>query len=314
MTTIGIMLEGQEGLTWERFLQLARLIEDLGFEALFRSDHLTALDHFPERQTLELWTSLTALALHTKRLRFGPLVCSLTFCHPALIAKKAIALDELSGGRFELGIGAGWYKGEHAMFGIPFPPFQARLDMLDEGAQVIKALWSGQPTTLAGKYFSLANAETHPSPTQNPPPLIMGGKNEQRTLRLVAQHATEWNCTYLGPEGFQRKSQILDEHCAAIGRDPRTLRRSLMLPFVIGNDAATLADRVRAHHAMFANFIPPDFPGWRAAGFVGGTPAQIVEQLQQYRAAGADRILLQHNDFADTASLELLAREVLPHV
>ena len=121
MTHIGIMIEGQEDLTWERFFRLAQAVEDLGFESLFRSDHLTALGHFPTRRTLELWSSLTALALRTQRIRFGPLVCSLTFCHPSLLAKKAASIDVLSGGRFELGIGAGWYRGEHEMFGLAFP-------------------------------------------------------------------------------------------------------------------------------------------------------------------------------------------------
>ncbi|MGH2521966.1 MAG: TIGR03560 family F420-dependent LLM class oxidoreductase, partial [Anaerolineales bacterium] len=210
MAHLGIMLEGQEDLTWERFFRLAEAVETLGFESLFRSDHLTALDPFPQRRSLELWTSLTALALRTRRIRFGPLVCSMTFRHPAMLAKMSASVDVLSGGRFELGIGAGWYEGEHRMFGIPFPPYRARLEMLDEGAQVIKALWSGQPTTFNGQHYRLENAETHPQPVQHPPPLIMGGKNEKRTLRLVAQHATEWNCSYAGTETFQHKSRVLD--------------------------------------------------------------------------------------------------------
>src|SRR5574341_1027574 len=282
MAHIGIMLEGQEDLTWERFFRLVQVVEDLGFESLFRSDHLTALASFPKRHSLELWSSLTALALRTHRLRFGPLVCSLTFTPPSLLAKKAAALDVLSNGRFELGIGAGWYKEEHQMFGVPFPPFRTRLDMLEEGAQVIRALWSGQPVSFNGKYYQLDQAETHPLPIQNPMPLIMGGKNEHRTLRIVAEHASEWNCTYIGVEAFGHKSRVLEEHCAAIGRDPRTLRRSLMIPFVIGEDDATLHKRVNAHHAMSPNWIPGTWAAWRAAGFIGGSPAQIVEQLKAY--------------------------------
>jgi len=312
MAHIGIMIEGQEDLTWERFFHLAQAVEDLGFESLFRSDHLTALDSFPTRNSLELWSSLTALALRTRRLRFGPLVCSVTYCHPSLIAKKAASVDALSDGRFELGIGAGWYKGEHRMFGIPYPPYQTRLEMLDEGARVIKALWSGHPTTFKGKHFSLDAAETHPSPTQNPPPLIMGGKNEQRTLRIVAEHATEWNCTYIGVEGFRHKSRVLDEHCAALGRDPRTLRRSLMIPFVIGKDEAALQNRINAHRAMFPS-LPATFADWRAAGFIGGSPAQVVDQLKAFEAVGVARFMLQQNDLDDLASLEFLARDVLPH-
>ncbi len=312
MAHIGIMLEGQEDLTWERFLRLALAVEDLGFESLFRSDHLTALDAFPARRTLELWSSLTALALRTRRIRFGPLVCSLTFCHPSLLAKKAASVDLLSGGRFELGLGAGWYRGEHKMFGLPFPPYPTRLEMLDEGARVIRALWSGQATTFAGKHYRLEAAETHPSPAQTPLPLILGGKNEQRTLRIVAEHATEWNCTYIGVEGFRHKSQVLDEHCAAIGRDPPTLRRSLMTPFVIGKDEAALQNRINAHRVTFSS-LPATFADWRAAGYIGGSPAQVLDQLNAFAEIGVARFMLQQNDLDDLTSLELLASEALPH-
>ncbi len=312
MAHIGIMIEGQEDLTWERFFRITQAVEDLGFESLFRSDHLTALDSFPARHTLELWSSLTALALRTRRIRFGPLVCSLTFCHPSLLAKKAASIDVLSGGRVELGIGAGWYRGEHKMFGLPFPPYPTRLEMLDEGARVIKALWSGQPATFAGRHYRLEAAETHPSPAQSPPPLILGGKNEQRTLRIVAEHATEWNCTYIGVEGFRRKSQVLDEHCAAIGRDPHTLRRSLMTPFAIGQDEAALQNRINAHRATFPS-LPATFADWRAAGYIGGSPAQVVDQLNAFAEVGVARFMLQQNDLDDLASLELLASHVLPY-
>jgi alkanesulfonate monooxygenase SsuD/methylene tetrahydromethanopterin reductase-like flavin-dependent oxidoreductase (luciferase family) len=143
-------------------------------------------------------------------------------------------------------------------------------------------------------------------------PLIMGGKNEQRTLRIVAEHATEWNCTYIGAEGFRRKSRVLDEHCQAMGRDPRSIRRSLMIPFVIGKDQGTLQDRINAQRAMFPG-LPADFADWRAAGFIGGSPAQVAEQLKAFEQAGVARFMLQQNDLDDLASLDLLARDVLPH-
>jgi alkanesulfonate monooxygenase SsuD/methylene tetrahydromethanopterin reductase-like flavin-dependent oxidoreductase (luciferase family) len=236
----------------------------------------------------------------------------LTFCHPALLAKKAAALDVLSGGRFELGIGAGWYKGEHRMFGLSYPAYAARLEMLEEGARVIKALWSGRPETFAGRHYSLAQAEIHPGPRQERLPLIMGGKNEQRTLRIIAEHADEWNCTYIGVDGFRHKSAVLDEHCRAIGRDPRRLRRSLMTPFVVGEEAAAVQSRIDAQRAMFPS-LPADLAAWRAAGYIGGGPAEVVEQLKAFEAAGAARFMLQHNSLDDLASLELLARKVLPH-
>ncbi|MBI3760833.1 MAG: LLM class flavin-dependent oxidoreductase, partial [Chloroflexi bacterium] len=224
----------------------------------------------------------------------------------------AASVDALSGGRFELGIGAGWNEGEHRMFGIDFPPYKTRLEMLDEGAQVIKALWSGKPATFAGKHYRLEGAEAYPLPAQSPPPLIMGGKGEKRTLRIVATHATEWNCSYSGIEIFRHKSRVLDEHCAAIGRDPMTLRRSMMIPFVLGRDDKAIQRNIDAHRRMFPS-LPATLDDWLARGFPGGSPSQMVDQLKALEEAGAARFMLQHNDLDDLATLELLASEVLPH-
>jgi F420-dependent oxidoreductase-like protein len=307
---IGIMIEGQEDLTWERLFRLAEAVEVLGFACLFRSDHLTSLDGSPQRASLALWPSLTALALSTKRIRFGPMVCPMTFRHPAMLAKMAAAVDVLSGGRLDLGIGAGWNAYEHRMFGLEYPPYPTRLEMLDEGAEVIKALWSGQPTTYDGKHYRLETAESYPLPVVKPSTIIMGGKGK-RTLQIVAKHATEWNFSYEGVTAFREKSAQLDENCTASGRDPATLRRSVMIPFVIGQDETTLQSRLEAHRAKFST-LPPDLASWHAAGFPGGSPQQLVDQLKLFEAAGVERFMLQHNDLDDLDSLELLAREVLP--
>lgn len=311
MATIGIMIEGQEDMTWERFLRLAGAVEELGFAFLFRSDHLTSLYGDPGRATLALWPSLTALAIQTKRIRFGPMVCAITFRHPAMLAKMAAAVDTLSGGRLDLGLGAGWHDREHRMFGIDYPRYGVRLEMLDEGAQVIKALWSGKPVTFAGKHYRLENAETHPGPVQAEPTIIMGGKGE-KTLKIVARHATEWNCSYVGIDVFREKSRELDNNCRAIGRDPSTLRRSLMIPFVIAKDERGVQERIDGHRAMFPG-LPPTLDEWQAAGFVGGSPAQLTEHLKAFAEAGIERFMLQHNDLDDLDSLALLADEVLPH-
>ena len=305
------MIEGQEDLTWERFFRLAEAVEALGFESLFRSDHLTSLNGLSRRASLALWPSLTALALKTQRLRFGPLVCSMTFRHPALLAKMAASVDVLSSGRLDLGLGAGWYEGEHRMFGLDFPPYRTRLEMLDEGMQVIKLLWSGQPVTFTGQHYSLEAAETYPLPAQQSPTIIMGGKGEQ-TLQIVAKYATEWNCSYVGLDIFRQKSSRLDEHCLTIGRDPAALRRSLMIPFIIGQDEATIQKRLQAHRAMFSD-LPQTRAAWEAAGFLGGSPQQLLDQLKAFEEAGIERFMLQHNDLDDLDSLELMASEVLPH-
>src|SRR5262245_40924646 len=191
MAEIGIMLEGQEDLTWERFFRIAEAVETLGFDCLFRSDHLISFAN-PKRETLALWPSLTALALRTQRIRFGPMVCSMTFRQPAEVAKMAASLSVLSGGRFDLGLGAGWFKGEHEMYGYEFPPYLTRLELLDEGTSVIRALWSGQVSNFHGKHYQLKEAESYPLPVESRPTIIMGGKGE-KTLKVIARHATEYN-------------------------------------------------------------------------------------------------------------------------
>ena len=310
MAEIGIMIEGQEDMTWERFFKIAETVEALGFDSLFRSDHLTALEGFPGRSTLALWPSLTALALRTKRIRFGPMVCSMTFRHPALVAKMAAAVDVLSGGRLDLGLGAGWFKGEHQMFGIDYPPYKKRLEMLDEGIQVIKGLWSGQPFTFQGNHYQLDSAENHPRPAQANPVIIMGGKGE-KTLQIIARRATEWNCSYVGVDVFRQKSNELDENCRKIGRDPATLRRSLMIPFVLGKDDKAVQERIDGQRATFPG-LPSTHTDWLAAGFLGGSPGQMIDQMSVFVEAGIERFMLQHNDLDDLVSLATLSNKVLP--
>src|SRR5262245_35878265 len=161
---LAIMIEGQEGLTWERWERLARLAEDEGYDGLFRSDHLTGLFGDPTRPSLDAWASLTWLGAATRRIRFGPLVCPITFYHPALLARRAAAVSQLSGGRLELGVGAGWHEGEHRLFGIPFPPLKERMDRLECGLRVIRALDEGKPVTIDQPYYSLVEAQSYPLP------------------------------------------------------------------------------------------------------------------------------------------------------
>jgi alkanesulfonate monooxygenase SsuD/methylene tetrahydromethanopterin reductase-like flavin-dependent oxidoreductase (luciferase family) len=310
MVDVGIMLEGQEDMTWERFLGLARSVEELGFGSLFRSDHLTALGGEKERHSLALWPSLSALATQTQRIRFGPMVCSMTFRHPAILAKMAASVSVLSNGRLDLGLGAGWHQGEHEMFGIDFPRYGTRLKMLDEAAQVIKLLFASEPADFNGEFYRLSQAMTYPKPVNLT--IIMGGKGE-KTLEVVARNADEWNCSYVGVEAFKEKSRQLDNNCEAIGRDPHPLRRSLMIPFVIAGSEEAIQARIDAHRMTFSD-LPGDFPAWQRAGFIGGAPQQVLDQLKEFEGAGVSRFMLQHNDLDDLDSLSLLAQEVLPHL
>jgi len=308
MVEVGIMVEGQESMTWERFLELARSVEELGFHSFFRSDHLTALGGEKERQSLALWPSLSILASQTKRIRFGPMVCSMTFRHPAILAKVAASVSVLSNGRLDLGIGAGWYREEHEMYGIDFPNYGTRLKMLDEGAQVIRLLFAPEPANFNGEFYQLTEAMTYPKPQKLT--LIMGGKGS-KTLEVVARIADEWNCSYVGVDVFKGKSRQLDINCESIGRDPQTLRRSLMIPFAIALSEDELQERIQAHRLMFSD-LPGDLPAWHRAGFIGGTPQQVIEQLKEFEQAGVTRFMLQHNNLDDIDSLALLAEEVLP--
>jgi F420-dependent oxidoreductase-like protein len=310
---VGIMIEGQEGLTWERWWRLAQAAEDLGYESLCRSDHLTGLGGDSRRPSLETWVSLTALATRTRRIRFGPMVSPLTFYHPAILAKMAAAIDALAGGRFDLGIGAGWNEHEHTTFGIPFPPLKERMDRLECGARVIRALEAPEPVTLDQPYYPLKKAESYPRPPRGRLRVVIGGRGEKRTLRMVAEFADEWNVTRLDVEGYRAKRQVLAEHCRAVKRDPDTIARSLMIPLALGRDAAEVARRVANARAVFPA-LPDGEAAWRAAGFLAGTPAQVVEDLQRWDGVGMQRVLLQMLDQEDIGALELFAREVLPKV
>ena len=310
MTAIGIMLEGQEDLTWDRWFKFAAAAENLGFESLFRSDHLVALQGATRRDTLALWPSLTALALRTERIRFGVLVSPMTFRHPAIVAKAAAAVSLLSNGRLDLGLGAGWNDYEHQMYGLYYPRYGTRLRMLDEGTAVIKALWSGEPTSFRGEHYQLNEAISFPLPDPRPP-VVMGGKGD-KTLQVVAKYADEWNFTYDTLDTYQAKTAVLEKACAAVGRDPATIRRSIMMPYIAGRDEREIQARIDAQRATFPG-LPGDLAAWHKAGFLGGTPAQLIEHLQAYVDAGASRFMLQHLNLDDLDTLELLAAQVLPH-
>jgi alkanesulfonate monooxygenase SsuD/methylene tetrahydromethanopterin reductase-like flavin-dependent oxidoreductase (luciferase family) len=307
---LGLMIEGQEGLTWDRWRRLARVAEDGGFDALFRSDHLTGLFGDARRPSLDTWASLTWLAGATTRIRFGPLVSPLTFHHPALLAKRAAAVAELAGGRLDLGIGAGWHEGEHRMLGIPFPPLKERVDRLECGARAIRALWQGKPVSLPQPYYPLVEAESHPAPPGGRVPLIIGARG-RRTLRIVAAYADEWNVTRVTFEDYAAKRGALEASCAELGRDPRAIARSLMLPVIVGRTPAEMAARQERARQIFPR-MPADEAGWRAAGFLYGTPAQVVADLRRWARLGVGRAMLQMLDMDDIAAMELLAAEVVP--
>jgi alkanesulfonate monooxygenase SsuD/methylene tetrahydromethanopterin reductase-like flavin-dependent oxidoreductase (luciferase family) len=241
------------------------------------------------------------------------MVSPVTFYHPALLAKMAVALDTLSGGRMDLGLGGGWNEHEHAMFGIALPPMKERLDRLECAARYIRALGVGEPVTLEQPYYPLHKAENYPLPTYGRLRLVIGGRGEKRTLRIAAEFADEWNVTRVDPDTFRQKREILAKHCAAVRRDPETITRSLMIPLAIGRDQRDVVQRIAAARATFPQ-MPADEEAWRGASFLVGTPDDVIDQLRQWEEAGVQRVLLQMLDQEDLAAIELFARHVLPRV
>ena len=306
------MLEGQEGLTWERWFAIADRVESLGLDSLSRSDHFFSLMGHPERPALECWTSLTALAQRTQRIRFGPLVSPMTFRHPAMLARMAAAVDLLSNGRLVVGLGAGWNDAEHQAFGIALPPLKERFDRLEEGIAVIKALWSGGPVDLEGRYYPLRHAAAYPRPLQRPaPPVLIGGDGEIRLLRIVAKDADEWNSHAPGPEVYKVKRAKLEEHCRAVGRDPHQIHRSWMGGILIGRDPNEVAEKGRWMQSFLSALsgVPPDAAPneLRRRSWIVGTPDQVASQLQAWSALGIERVMFQWYNLDDLDGLGLLA-------
>jgi F420-dependent oxidoreductase-like protein len=309
---IGIMIEAQEGLTWERWFRLADRVEAVGLDSLWRSDHLFSLMARPERASLEAWTSLTALAERTRRIEFGPLVSPMTFRHPALLARMATAVDLLAKGRLVLGVGAGWNEEEHAAFGIALPPLRERMDRLEEGIEVIRALWTGGPVSRDGRYYPLSNATALPRPARQPgPPILVGGDGELRLLRIVAQHADEWNSHARGLDVYRAKRARLEEHCRAVGRDPDAIRRSWMTGVLIARDPDGVTERGRWLRQFLPSLAGVPENGvaheLRERSWLVGLPEDVAVGLREWSALGISRVMLQYFDQDDMEGLALLA-------
>lgn len=304
MLEVAIMIEGQMGLTWPRWQKIARLVEEAGFAGLFRSDHFTNANP-PDMDSLELWTSLTWLAANTRRIEFGPLVTPFSFRHPAHTARMASAVDDLSNGRLVLGLGAGWQEREHHLFGFDLLEPGARFNRFKEGMEVvIRLLQSGEPVTFEGQYYQLRGATLLPRPQRaGGPRILVGGNGVKRTLAHVVQYASEWNCVMLPPKEFARLNQRLDEMLTAAGREPGSVRRSMMTGCVFGKDESTLRQKLAARGSTLEQL--------QERGVVAGSLGAINKQLAALEAAGLQRVMLQWLDLDDLESLDRLAKGIL---
>ncbi|MGE5220968.1 MAG: TIGR03560 family F420-dependent LLM class oxidoreductase [Omnitrophica WOR_2 bacterium] len=302
-----IMIEGQNGLNWPRWKKIVELVEDLGYSGLFRSDHYTNGSP-PDTDSLELWISLTWLADHTRRIQFGPLVTPMSFRNPTITARMASAVDDLSGGRLVLGLGAGWQEREHRNFGWDLLDGQKRFDRFEEGLEVITRLLNrDQPSNFEGEYYHLEDAILLPRP-QRPggPPILIGGNGKNRTLELVARYASEWNAVYLPPEEFSRMNALLDRKLLDHGRRAEEVRRSLMTGVLFGRDSADVERK--AKERTQGQGSPQSL---RQRGMIAGTGDEINVQLANLEQAGVQRVMLQWLDLDDLQGLEELARAIL---
>ncbi len=309
---IGLMVEGQHGLTWERWLHILHRAEFLGIPTVFRSDH-----YFIGRQlsSLEAYISLAVAARETSHVRFGPLVTPVTFRSPVDVGRMAAQIDLLSGGRFVLGVGAGWHEPEHRAYGIPFPPPGERTARLKEAIELMRAMWGPGPASYEGRYYRLEGADPLPKPEAGRPKLLIGGRGPKRTLRMVAQYADEWNCVNAPPD-YNESVRILESHCAEIGRDPKTIRRSIMNFAIVGPDEhavrrqAELAARVGARSQTVEEVLATA----GEHGRIVGRTEEAVEQLGRLAEMGVQEVQLQHMDFNDDKFLEYVAKELAPRV
>ncbi len=303
-----IFVEPQQGASYAQQLAVAQRAEQLGFDAFFRSDHFLKMgDVTGLPGPTDSWVTLGAIARETSTIRLGTLVTSATFRHPGPLAIAVAQVDEMSGGRVELGLGAGWFDDEHTAYGIPFPPLGERFDRLDEQLDVITGLWStpaGATFSHDGPTWPVSDSPALPKPVQaGGPPIIIGGFGPRRTPSLVARHAAEFNAPFCDVDTTHGLQANIDAACAQVDRDPATVLRSAAQVVCCGRDAAEIAARAAAIGRE---------PEELQSNGLGGTPAQLVDKLGRFAEIGVTRVYLQVLDIDDLEHLDLLAAEVLP--
>jgi F420-dependent oxidoreductase-like protein len=304
-----VFTEPQQGASYDDLLRVARATEDLGFDAFFRSDHLLRIgDGDPGPGSTDAWTTLAGLARETNRIRLGTMVTSATFRLPGLLAIAVAQIDHMSGGRVELGIGAGWYEREHTAYGVLFPEIGERFSRLEEQVAIIDGLWTtpvGQTFNFDGQYYSLTDSPALPKPVQSPrPPIILGGEGKKRSAALAARYADEYNAFATLDDAAQRFTRIRNA-VAEAGRPAESMHYSVARTVCLGKDDAELARRADAIGRSVTNL--------RDDG-LAGTPQEVVDRIGQFAAIGATVIYLQVLDLSDLDHLELIASEVAPQV
>jgi len=300
------MIEGQEGVTWPQWQALARACEEHGIPALFRSDHYLPLNGSEERPVLDAWGTICALAATTTTLRLGTLVSPATFRHPSEYAKLVATADQISGGRIEAGLGAGWHEDEHAAFGFPYARLGTRMDVFAEQLAIVRGLWENGEFTHKGDRYTLVGVDPQPKPVQKRMPLIVGGDAKPRSARLAARYADEYNTPFATPDDVRERRAAVAAAWESEGRDPATLRFSVMTGAALGRDRAEVREREQRLGAKMGH------AGWSAPPqWISGTLDEAADQLRKLAAAGVDRVMLQlllHDELDQIALVKELQR------
>jgi F420-dependent oxidoreductase-like protein len=305
-----IFTEPQQGATYSTLRRVALAAEELGFDAFFRSDHLLRIGPGSGRPgPTDTWATLAALAVETSRIRLGALVTSATFRLPGPLAITVAQVDEMSGGRVEFGLGAGWFDAEHTAYGVPFPGLAERFGRLEEQLAIITGLWStddGATFSHDGRYYQVTDSPALPKPVQRPrPPVIIGGWGRRRTPALAARYADEFNAAFSSPADAASAFDRVRSACSDAGRDPSSMTFSAAQVVCCAKDQATLGRRAAA--------IGRDAEELRA-NVLAGSPGEVVDKIGSYASAGASTVYLQVLDLSDLDHLELLSAEVLSQV
>jgi F420-dependent oxidoreductase-like protein len=306
---VRIFVEPQQGATYQQLLEVARVTEAGGFDALFRSDHYLTMGGDGLPGPTDAWVTLAGLARETSRIRLGTLVTSATFRWPGVLAISVAQVDAMSGGRVELGLGAGWYDGEHTAYGIPFPPVGQRFERLEEQLNILTGLWAtpeGETFSFEGAHYQLKDSPALPKPTQRPrPPLIVGGGGPKRTPRLAATFADEFNLPFSSLDDTKAQYARVRAACESRDRDPATLGLSAAQVVCCGIDEAEVTRRAKSIGRQ---------PEELRANGAAGTPDEVVERLRSFGSIGAGTVYLQVLDLDDFDHIHLLSEQVVPHL
>ncbi|MGB5760583.1 MAG: LLM class flavin-dependent oxidoreductase [Acidimicrobiales bacterium] len=309
---VGIIIGEATPLSWGRWKHIVRLIESLGFNSLFRSDHYF---NGKQKDALDVYLSFVMAAEETERIRFGPLVTPVTFREPVNVGRMAQQLDSLSGGRFVQGLGAGWYPDEHRVYGLDFPAPTERYDRLEEAIALMKELWYSESGSFAGRYYRIDGTDSKPHPPLGRPSILIGGTGPKRTLRIAAEHGHEWNATPLDVAEYAAATEVLERHCESVGRDPSEIRRSMLIFATIGPDQRNEDLALR----RFLEMMAPQGSGMRLEDAIAaghgpwqGSVEELIDHLGRLEEIGLDEVVFEHFCHEEDTIPQWLAADVKP--